>query len=118
MKAAVFLTVVILIPDAGCADADRAFPIGRAHNPDWPIMKLDPDEKKLLESFEGEEWKSADAGEVDRMRELARNQLGADVRAGFDALARGEGPSYHAESGKRLVEQVKQRGRSTRSKKA
>ena len=35
------------------------------------IMKLDPDEKELLESFERGEWKPTSADEVARMRELA-----------------------------------------------
>jgi hypothetical protein len=115
--ATVFPTVAILIPEAARADADRVFPIGRAHNPDWPIMKLDPDEKKLVESFERGEWKPVDGGEIARMRELARNQLRADVRAGFNSLARGEGRRYDKRSGRRLAASVKARGRATQTKK-
>ena len=65
-------------------------------------MRLDPDEKTLLESFERGEWKPAGADEVARMRELARQHLRAGVQAGFDALDRGDGRSYDRVSGRRL----------------
>lgn len=80
------------------------------------IMKLDPDEKQLLESVERGEWKPAGAGEVARKRALVRERLGADVQAGFDALARGEGRSYDTVSGRRLAASIKSRGRARRMK--
>jgi hypothetical protein len=70
---------------------------------DSTIMKLDPDEKKMLESFERGEWKPTSAAEAARMRELARRHLRADVQAGFDALDRGDGGSYDRVSGRRLA---------------
>jgi hypothetical protein len=80
------------------------------------MMKLDPDEKKLLESFERSEWKPASADEVARMRELARQHLRADVQAGFDALDRGDGRSYNQVSGRRLAASITSRGRARRTK--
>jgi len=79
------------------------------------IMKLDPDEKKLLESFERGEWKPGSDDEVARMRELARQHLGADVQAGFDALGRGDSRSYDRVSGRRLAASSKSRGRARRT---
>lgn len=35
--------VAVLNPDAARAEAGRAFPIGRAYNPDWPIVGSRPD---------------------------------------------------------------------------
>lgn len=51
-------------------------------------------------------------------RDHAREQLRADVQAGFGALARGEGRTFDQASGRRLAEQIKSRGRTTRSKKS
>jgi len=52
-------------------------------------------------------------------RDHAREQqLRADVQAGFGALARSEGRTYDKASGRRLAEQIKSRGRATRSKKS
>ena len=51
-------------------------------------------------------------------RDHAREQLRADVQAGFDALARGEGRIYDKASGRQLVERIKSRGRATRTKKS
>jgi len=79
-------------------------------------MRLDPDEKTLLESFERGEWKPAGADEVARMRELARQHLRADVQAGFDALDRGDGCSYDRVSGRRLAASIKSQGRARRTK--
>ncbi len=79
-------------------------------------MKLDPDKKKLLESFDRGEWKPTNADEVARMHELARQHLRADVQAGFDAVARGAGRSYNRAPGRRLAASIKSRGRATRSK--
>ena len=79
-------------------------------------MRLDPDEKTLLESFERGEWKPAGADEVARMRELARQHLRADVQAGFDALDRGDGRSYDRVSGRRLAASITSRGRARRTK--
>ena len=45
-------------------------------------------------------------------RDHAREQLRADVQAGFDQLARGEGRACDKNSGRRLAEQVKSRGRA------
>jgi antitoxin ParD1/3/4 len=53
-----------------------------------------------------------------RERDHAREQLRADVQAGFDQLSRGEGRSYDKTSGRTLAEQVKASGRSARAKKA
>jgi len=51
-------------------------------------------------------------------RDHAREQLRADVKAGFDALARGEGRIYDKASGRQLAERIKSRGRATRTKKS
>ena len=51
-------------------------------------------------------------------RDQAREQLRADVQAGFDALARGEGRTYDKASGRQLAERIKSRGRATRTKKS
>jgi antitoxin ParD1/3/4 len=49
-------------------------------------------------------------------RDQARSQLRADVHAGFDQLARGEGRSYDKSSGRQLAESIKSRARATRTK--
>jgi antitoxin ParD1/3/4 len=51
-------------------------------------------------------------------RDHEREQLRADVRAGFDQLARGEGKVYDKKSGRQLADAIKLRGRATRPKKA
>jgi len=51
-------------------------------------------------------------------RDHAREQLRGDVQVGFDALARGEGRTYDKASGRQLAEQIKLRGRATRTKKS
>jgi putative addiction module CopG family antidote len=51
-------------------------------------------------------------------RDHAREQLRADVQAGFDAVARGEGRTYDKASGRQLAERIKSRGRATRTKKS
>ena len=51
-------------------------------------------------------------------RDHAREQLRADVHAGFDAVARGEGRTYDKASGRQLAERIKSRGRATRTKKS
>jgi antitoxin ParD1/3/4 len=51
-------------------------------------------------------------------RDHEREQLRADVRAGFDQLARGEGKVYDKKSGRQLADAIKSRGRATRPKKA
>lgn len=79
------------------------------------IMKLYPDEKALLESIERGEWKPTTAGDVARMREMARQHLRADVQAGVDALTRGEGRSSTGVSGRRLAASITSRGRATRT---
>ena len=79
-------------------------------------MNLDPDEKAWLESIARGEWKPTAGDDVARMRELARQHLRADVQAGFDALARGEGRSYYRVSGRRLAASITSRGRATRTK--
>jgi hypothetical protein len=78
-------------------------------------MKLDRDEERLLKSFERGEWKAI---EVDHtaLREYAREQLRADVQAGFDALARGVGRFHNRATGRRLAQQIKARGRARRPK--
>ena len=51
-------------------------------------------------------------------RDHTREQLRGDVQVGFDALARGEGRTYDKASGRQLAEQIKSRGRATRTKKS
>jgi antitoxin ParD1/3/4 len=51
-------------------------------------------------------------------RDLAREQLRADVQAGFDQLDRGEGQAYDKASGRQLAERIKSRGRAARAKKS
>ena len=51
-------------------------------------------------------------------RDHARKHLRADVQAGFDALARGEGRTYDKASGRQRAEKIKSRGRATRTKKS
>ena len=51
-------------------------------------------------------------------RDHARERLRADVQAGFDELARGEGRTYDKASGRRLAERIKSRGRGDREKKS
>jgi hypothetical protein len=80
-------------------------------------FKLDPDEKKLLESFERGDWKPKPGYEIARMRELARQQRRVDVEAGFNTFARSDGHSLDAGSGRRIADQIKARGRATRSTK-
>ena len=52
-----------------------------------------------------------------RERDQAREQLRADVQAGFDQLGRGEGQAYDKASGRQLAERIKSRGRPGRAKK-
>lgn len=80
-------------------------------------MKLDPDEEKLLESFDRGDWKPIPGYEIARMRELAQQQLRVDVEAGLNTFARSDGHSLDAGSGRRLADQIKARGRATRSTK-
>jgi antitoxin ParD1/3/4 len=51
-------------------------------------------------------------------RDQAREQLRADVQAGFDQLARGEGRVYDKTTARKLAEQIKSRGRAARAKKS
>ena len=51
-------------------------------------------------------------------RDQAREQLRADVQAGFDQLARGEGRAHDRASGRQLAEQIKSRGRAAGAKKS
>jgi antitoxin ParD1/3/4 len=53
-----------------------------------------------------------------RDRDQAREQLRADVQAGFDQLARGEGRAHDKTSGRQLAERIKARGRAARAKKS
>ena len=50
-------------------------------------------------------------------RDEARAHLRADVQAGFDQSARGEGRSYDKTSGRQLADQVKSKGRAARPRK-
>ncbi len=50
-------------------------------------------------------------------RDQERERLRADVRAGFDQLARGEGTAHDKASGRRLAERIKADGRLARAKK-
>ena len=49
-------------------------------------------------------------------RDQAREQLRADVQAGFEELARGEGRAYDMTSGRKLAERIRSRGRAARAK--
>jgi antitoxin ParD1/3/4 len=51
-------------------------------------------------------------------RDQAREQLRADVQAGFDELSRGEGRTYDKTSSRNLAERIKSRGRAARAKKS
>ena len=51
-------------------------------------------------------------------RDNAREQLRADVQAGFDALARGEGRPYDKAASRQLAGRITSRGRATRAKKS
>jgi antitoxin ParD1/3/4 len=51
-------------------------------------------------------------------RDQAREELRADVLAGFDQLARGDGRAYNRASGRQLAERIKARGRTARAKKS
>jgi antitoxin ParD1/3/4 len=50
-------------------------------------------------------------------RDQAREQLHADVQAGFDQLARDAGSVYDKTSSRLLAERIKSRGRAPRGKK-
>jgi antitoxin ParD1/3/4 len=52
-----------------------------------------------------------------KQRDQERERLRADVQAGFDQLARGEGNRYDKASGRRLAERMKANGRLARAKK-
>ena len=52
-------------------------------------MKLDPDEKKLLKSFERGEWKPTADGELARLRELAQQGIRRNAVVGPDTLVSG-----------------------------
>jgi antitoxin ParD1/3/4 len=49
-------------------------------------------------------------------RDQERHQLRADVQAGFDQVARGQGGQYDKASGRRLAERIKADGRLARTK--
>ena len=51
-------------------------------------------------------------------RDQAREQLRADVQAGFEQLDRGEGRVYDRPSGRQLAARIKSRGRAARAKKS
>ena len=51
-------------------------------------------------------------------RDQAREQLRADVQAGFDQLTRGEDRTYDKASGRQLAARIKSRGRAARAKKS
>jgi antitoxin ParD1/3/4 len=51
-------------------------------------------------------------------RDQARERLRADVQAGFDQLARGEGRLYDKASGRQVTDRIKSRGRAARAKKS
>ena len=51
-------------------------------------------------------------------RDHARDQVRADVQAGFDQLARSEGRAYDRPSGRQLADRIKSRGRAARAKKS
>ena len=76
-------------------------------------MKLDPDERKLLESIERGEWTSVEGDRI-AVREYARQQLRLHVKAGFDAIARDTGRSHNPASGRQLAKRIKTAGRARR----
>ena len=76
-------------------------------------MTLDPDERKLLESFERGEWTSVEGDRI-AVREYARQQLRVDVKAGFDAIARDTGRSHNPFSGRQLASRIKTAARARR----
>ncbi len=80
-------------------------------------LKLDPNEKTLVESFEPGDWQPIPGYEIARKRELARRQLRVDVEAGLNTFACSDGHSLDAGSGRRLADQIKARGRATRTTK-
>ena len=51
-------------------------------------------------------------------RDVAREQLRAEVQAGFDQVSRGEARAYDKASARQLAERIKSRGRAARAKKA
>ena len=51
-------------------------------------------------------------------RDQAREQLRADVQAGFDQLVRGDRRPHDDTSGRQLAERIKSRGRAARAKKS
>jgi antitoxin ParD1/3/4 len=51
-------------------------------------------------------------------RDEARAHLRADVQAGFDLLARGEGRSFDKATGRQLSERIKSKGRTARARKS
>jgi len=51
-------------------------------------------------------------------RDHAREQLRADVQAGFHQLTRGEGRAHDKASGRQLADRIKSRGREARTKKS
>ena len=51
-------------------------------------------------------------------RDQSREQLRADVEAGFDQLARGEGRTFDKASGRQLAERIKSRGRAAHANKS
>lgn len=49
------------------------------------------------------------------LKQRDQERLRADIQAGFDQLARGEGKHYDEVSGRRLTERVKAKGRAARA---
>ena len=62
-------------------------------------MKLDPDEKELLESFERGEWASVE-GDRAAVRDYGRHQLPIGVKSDSEVIARDTEPSRHSASGR------------------
>jgi antitoxin ParD1/3/4 len=87
-------------------------------------VSLTPELERLVkESVESGLYQTAsevvrEALRLLKERDQAREQLRADVQAGFDQLARSEGRGYDRTSGRQLAERIKSRGRPARTKKS
>ena len=87
-------------------------------------VSLTPElERLVIEKVESGVYQTASevVGEALRLlkeRDQAREQLRADVQAGFDQFASSEGRTYDMISGRQLAGRIKSRGRTARTKKS
>lgn len=85
-------------------------------------VSLTPELERLVnEKVEGGLYQTAsevvrEALRLLKERDQARQQLRADVLAGFDQLTQGEVRAYDKTSGRQLAERIKSRGRASRAK--